>query len=428
MASLLDLPAHDRVQPRDTLERILTIDVLRGWALFGIFYAHMIYWYAGGPLPQDLYQVQNDLASALALGVYLIFIIGKFFALFSFLFGFSFYIQINSLMRRQQSVVRRFGWRLLILGAIGLVHHIIWRADILTIYVPLGFVLIFCRELSNRTLVILGLLLVLNILTKLAELVSLLWRGQVELIPTDLEVEGAAYYAVMKYGSLLDMARHNIGAMADKFYYQINSGRLLITFGFFLLGMFAGRMGYFHNSADHVDLFRRWWKKAGKTIVGCVLVAIVMAVALGAAGVEGDPSPWVMWLGGLLLEFFNVSLTLFYIISITLLMLKPRWQKWLSPLAPIGKMALTVYLSQTALGLMVFSSFGLGWFAETPLIANAGMCIALFLLQLLFCRWWLQYFNYGPVEWLWRSATDLRWQPFRKKSGVNPSVGSVTSG
>lgn len=418
MATLLDSPTGNNA-------RIVTIDVLRGWALLGIFYAHMIYWYAGGPLPQDLYQPQNDVASALALGVYLLFIIGKFFALFSFLFGFSFYIQIHNLLRRQQPVVRRFGWRLLILGAIGLIHHIIWRADILTIYVPLGFLLIFCRDLSNRTLLILGVLLALNIPTKLAELVSLLWRGQVELISGDLEAEGAVYYAVMKHGSLLDMAQHNIAAMVDKFYYQINSGRLLITFGFFLLGMFAGRMGYFHDIAAHVELFRRWWKKMGKAIIACVLLAVAMAIALGAAGVEDEPAPWVMWLGGFLLEFFNVSLTLFYIISITLLMRKPRFQQWLLPLAPIGKMALTVYLSQTALGLMLFSSFGLGWFAETALITNAGLCIALFLLQLVLCHWWLRYFNYGPVEWLWRTATDLRWQPLRKKPAANPFVESA---
>src|SRR5690606_39811001 len=62
----------------------------------------------------------------------------------------------------------RFAWRLSILGIIGLVHHAFWRADILTIYVPLGFLLLFARNLSDRTLLIIGGLLVLNIPTKLA--------------------------------------------------------------------------------------------------------------------------------------------------------------------------------------------------------------------------------------------------------------------
>src|SRR5690606_38772399 len=135
--------------------------------------------------------------------------------------------------------------------------------------------------------------------------------------------------------------------------------------------------------------------------------------------------PWVMWFGGMLLEIFNVSLTLFYIVTITLLMLKPRWQKLLTPLAGIGKMALTVYLSQTILGLAIFSSFGLGLFGETSLIVNVGICIALFAVQMLLCRWWLDYFNYGPMEWLWRSATDFRWQPFRRKKPETAVEGQI---
>lgn len=417
------LPASHAVNS----ERIITLDVLRGWALFGIFYAHMIYWYAGGPLPQDMYQPPNDIPSALALGLYLIFFIGKFFSIFSFLFGLSFYIQIQNLAQRQQPVFQRFGWRLLILGIIGFIHHIIWRADILTIYVPLGFLLIICRNISNRTLIIVAALLVFNIPTKIAEVISLLSRGEVQLLSGDLAAEGAEYYEVMKKGSLLEMAVHNFYALQDKLVYQINTGRLLITFGFFLLGMFAGRMGYFHNTADHSDSFRRWRKILLKTIGVCVLVAIATAIALNAAGVKGEPSPWVIWFGGALLEIFNVSLTSIYIISITLLMLKPRWQRLLSPLAGIGKMALTVYLSQTFLGLLIFSSFGLGLFGETSLILNTGICIALFAVQILLCNWWLRHFYYGPAEWLWRSATDLKWRSFRKR-GVGSSVEGETAG
>ena len=417
------LPASHAVNS----ERIITLDVLRGWALFGIFYAHMIYWYAGGPLPQDMYQPTNDIPSALALGVYLIFVIGKFFSIFSFLFGLSFYIQIQNLAQRQQPVFQRFGWRLLILGIIGFIHHIIWRADILTIYVPLGFLLIFCRNISNRTLLIVAALLVFNIPTKIAEVISLLWHGEVQLISGDLAAEGAEYYEVMKNGSLREMAVHNFYALQDKLVYQINTGRLLITFGFFLLGMFVGRMGYLHNTADHSASFRRWRKILLKAIGVCALVAIATAIALYAAGVKGEPSPWVIWFGGVLLEIFNVSLTSIYIISITLLMLKPRWQRLLTPLAGIGKMALTVYLSQTFLGLLIFSSFGLGLFGETSMILNTGICIALFAVQILFCNWWLRHFYYGPAEWLWRSATDLKWRSFRRRR-AGSSVEGETAG
>src|SRR5690606_26008089 len=228
-------------------ERILSIDVLRGVALFGIFYAHMVFWFAGGPLPQELYPSYTDVGSGLAIGFYMRFIIGKFFALFSFLFGLGFALQIQSLTRRYHNVAARFAWRLSILGVIGLVHHAFWRADILTIYVPLGFLLLFARNLSDKTLLVIGGLLVLNIPTKLAEFVSLVVRGEVELFKEDVAVLGAEYYAVMKNGSLGEMVAHNIQAMRDKFIYQINSGRLIITFGFFQLGMLASRRTCFDD-------------------------------------------------------------------------------------------------------------------------------------------------------------------------------------
>src|SRR5690606_36883568 len=126
---------------------------------------------------------------ALAMGVYLIFFIGKFFSIFSFLIGLSFYIQFQNLAQRQQPVFQRFGWRLLILGIIGFIDHIIWRADILTIYVPLGFLLIICRNISNRTLIIVAALLVFNIPSKIAEVISLLWRGDVQLIRATLPLK-----------------------------------------------------------------------------------------------------------------------------------------------------------------------------------------------------------------------------------------------
>src|SRR4051812_45951449 len=79
--------------------RIAVIDVLRGFALFGILYAHMIFWYSGGALPQQLYRENIGAASGIAMAIYFIFIIGKFFSIFSFLFGLSFYIQMKSLMK-----------------------------------------------------------------------------------------------------------------------------------------------------------------------------------------------------------------------------------------------------------------------------------------------------------------------------------------
>jgi uncharacterized protein len=90
---------------------------------------------------------------------------------------------------------------------------------------------------------------------------------------------------------------------------------------------------------------------------------------------------------------------------------KERWIKRLAPLANIGKMALTTYLTQSIVGVFLFFHVGFGLFGKTTPAQNIGICIVIFALQMIFSTWWLKKFYYGPVEWLWRSATFLKWQP-----------------
>ncbi len=405
--------------PAQKIDRIVTLDVLRGFALFGILYAHMIFWYAAGPLPQETYQLYKDVGSGIAIGTYMIFIIGKFFSLFSFLFGLSFYMQIQGLINRHEPVITRFGWRLTILGIIGLLHHAFWRADILSIYVPLGFLLLFLRNLSNKALLIIGPILVLNIPTKFAELISIIGRDQLALIDIDLKTVAAEYYAVVSQASFTEMINHNVQAMSDKFVYQINSGRLLITFGFFLLGMLAGRMHWFENIASQSDFFKKVLKKSSWALAIAVLLGVVLGAIIAVLKIDVEKTPLAGWLGGFILEFLNVSLTLIYITGISLLMLKSKWEARLTRLAAVGKMALTSYLMQTLIGVFIFFNIGLGLFTKTSPGMNALLCFAIFGLQIFFCRWWLQHFHYGPVEWLWRSATDFKWQPLYKQRAEN---------
>lgn len=395
-------------------DRIVTLDVLRGFALFGILYAHMVFWYAGGPLPEEIYKLYSTPGSGIAVGFYMIFIISKFFAVFSFLFGLSFYIQIDKLVKRHQSVVGRFGWRLTILGILGVLHHIFWRADILTIYVPLGFLLLFFRNLSNKTLLVVGAMLVLNIPTKCAEIVSILLRGKLQLIEDDFRVTGAVYYEIIKNGNFSAMIQHNIQAAGEKINYQVNSGRGFITFGFFLLGMLAGRKQWFVSIQQNAALFKSLLKKSSLVLLTAVIAGILFGAATFALKIDMQETPIAGWLMGFIVEFFNVSLTVVYITGVSLLMLRPKWAKKLNPLASVGKMALSVYLSQSIIGVFLFFNVGLGLATLTSPGQNALLCLAIFASQIFICRWWLTVFNYGPVEWVWRCATDLKWKPLKQ--------------
>jgi uncharacterized protein len=337
----------------------------------------------------------------------------KFFSIFSFLFGLSFYIQINSLARRGDNVALRFGWRLALLGVVGITHHALWRGDILSIYVPLGFLLIFARHLSNKALLILGAVLVLNLPTKLFELVALLRTGKADFIASDYVSEANAYFHFVKDSGFVDMLLGNLAALPTKIDYQLTSGRLWITFGFFLLGMLVGRLGWFER-ADSDAIAKRLFKRSWQVALLCVVLGAAIGGAAVALGANMQEKSWAYWCSEYAIDAFNAAFTVFYICGIALLMHKPRWARRLAPLADIGKMALTSYLMQTLFGLLLFYQVGLALFLQTSPGLNALMCIGIFAFQVVFSRWWLSRFHYGPLEWLWRSATFFKWQPMVK--------------
>jgi uncharacterized protein len=398
-------------------DRIITVDALRGFALFGILYAHMIFWYTAGPLPQKLFGSYQDIGSGIAMGLYGLLFIAKFFSFFSFLFGLSFYLQMKSFEKRNESFLLRYGWRLLILGIIGLIHHALWRGDILSIYVPLGFILIFARKLSNKAILIIAFILVLNIPTKIYEAGSLLF-STTQAAPNDFDKDAQHYYDVVKNASFIDMVIDNVKALPTKFDYQVSSGRGIITFGFFLIGMYAGRQKWFENLDTLKPFVKRVWKTASFGLLGLIGVAIIIGLGSFLLKINMQENKWMQWFMGFIFDFFNTGLTIFYISGLTLLMYKSNWQKVLYPLAPIGKMALTSYLMQTFFGLLLFYSFGLGLFTITSPAINSVIGIGIFLLQVVICTLWLKYFSYGPIEWVWRSLTFFKLQPIVKKINI----------
>lgn len=122
--------------------RIDTVDILRGFALAGILYAHMVIWYTGAAIPPEVYTKYDSTLNGIALGIFGALVFGKFFSVFSFLFGLSFYLHFQK-KRSRPGYRRVYLWRLFLLFLIGLVHHLFWRGDILTLYAVLGVALFF---------------------------------------------------------------------------------------------------------------------------------------------------------------------------------------------------------------------------------------------------------------------------------------------
>jgi uncharacterized protein len=113
-------------------------------------------------------------------------------------------------------------------------------------------------------------------------------------------------------------------------------------------------------------------------------------------------------------DAWNNAMTLFYVATFALLYLRPRWQERLSGCAPVGQMALSAYVAQTAIGVLVFFGFGLGLLGTLGNRATMPLGLAVFVLEAWVCAAWLRRFRYGPLEWLWRSLTWLRVETLRK--------------
>jgi uncharacterized protein len=206
---------------------------------------------------------------------------GKFFTVFSFLFGLSFAIQLANAARKGGNLTPRFLWRITILFGIGFVHSLFFTGDILIIYAVLGFFLVPCQKLSNRVLLIAGTLLVLNAPLFLGRLlvlnapppsrVEMEQRKQQE---QSLQNQATEQFEVKHSGSLSDVIRLNLtSGFVGKLIFQLISGRLFISFGLFLLGVVAGRAQLFSNTPRNVRFFR------GTLLVSGVIALVSTPIA-----------------------------------------------------------------------------------------------------------------------------------------------------
>ncbi len=393
------------------MERIAVVDVLRAYALFGIMVTHAVTGFLAGPSPTPDFMVTTPLDQAVAKAEHLL-TFGKFYTIFSFLFGLSFAIQLDNATRKGVGFAGRFTWRLMVLALIALVHGVFFTGDILIFYVILGLLLIPFRRLKTKTLFITGIILALNIPGLLIGTVLLSGPPPTpEQIQASAELQqqfvqiGQRQFEVKQSGTLAELAQVNYTTgLMTKSFFMIFSGRLWITFGLFLLGMCAGRLEIFRDTEAHRQFFRRLLWPAAVVAAITTTIEFIRPVGfqlLSAADLFSSFS----------FSIQQLSLSAFYVAVVTLLFWRSPSRGILPALAPAGRMGLTTYLGQTVFGVVVFYGLGFGLLGQVGAAAAVGMGIAFFILQILLAQAWMSRFNLGPVEWIWRSLTHLKWQP-----------------
>lgn len=433
------------VRPR---ERIVTLDVLRGFALFGILFVNV----TATTQPADWFGVRWHEIGALDTAIEvlkLFFVQGKFYTLFAFLFGIGFAIQLERAEHRGQRFAWRFAWRMVLLFGIGLFHVLfIWDGDILNTYAVGGLILLLfygVKRLLDRlarrltggprqgigrrwalagvvVLVFGPLLLFAGFLTyafdvraaalageELTEFQQGVWR-QIQSVEDPVRVaqreeRRAETTATFAHGDFSDTLAHRILHLPQRI---ISGPFWLIVAGIFMLGAYFGRQDFIGRAAELRDGFRRLLVVS--SLVGAPLSAVFVYVSMTAPELEA--LAWSSWINFTTKTASGLAFALAYVALITLLMLTAA-RRWLEPLAPVGRMALSNYLLQSVVGTVVFYGFGLGLMGELGSFEQVLYIVVLFGTQMACSRWWLTRYRFGPVEWLWRSLTYLRWQPMR---------------
>ena len=403
--------ASSRLKPTN---RITIVDALRGFALAGIVICHVVENYIGSvPTAEFNDAVHQGLIDDIVDGFIGIFLRGKFIALFSFLFGLSFFIQMDNAHTKGKRFGTRFLWRLILLFAIGFVHSLFYRGDILTVYAILGIFLIPFYNVSNKWLLGIAALLFMG-LARFLLFASIGGEGVFTNFDIDPESPKVlAYYDTLKNGTLLDVfATNATQGHIDKAEFQYGVfGRGYFTFAFFLVGLFVGRSGFFKRFKEETKLMK---KILVYSLIALVVSFGIMAGGFISMGTNFNLQSWNAMIGLTGMDMSNAAMTIIYIVLFTMWFKKSKGEKLLLKFAPYGRMALTNYVLQSIIFTFVFFGWGLGLIGELRQVYTFLLALLFIALQMLVSKWWLQHFKYGPLEWLWRSLTFFKIFPFRK--------------
>jgi uncharacterized protein len=350
--------------------------------------------------------VMFSLTDKILFGFNQIFFVGKFYLIFSLLFGVSFYIQTAKPQANGQAWRLRFAWRLLLLLGFGYIHHFFYRGDILMLYALIGFLLLPLNHLSSKTLLILAVFFFLGGGRFLGFI--LLSDSAVYGMPGYPDGSEALthYFQTLKSGSLAEVFTINAwDGIKNVMIFQFGmGGRGYLTLALFLLGIVLGRTQFFQNLDSNIPQLKRLMLWSLPVIVLSIAATVFLFMQ-----VEQPMSfrSWPEVFAFTAYDLANLSISLLITAGFLKILLTNRGKKVLSIFAPYGRMALSNYLLQALIGTSIFYGYGLGLIAELGATQIFAIALLIFSFQLVLSHLWMTVFLFGPLEWLWRSATKL---------------------
>jgi uncharacterized protein len=388
-------------EPLPSTERLLLLDIRRGFAIFGILVVNMAIFMAPDFLPSHVPRLlpwYDQLVKFLVR----FFAQGKFFTIFSFLFGLGFGLQLVRAEAKGNDILSFYPRRLLALLGLGVLHYLLfWEGDILRLYAILGFVLLAFRHRSNRTVfVVAASCFILSVLLSMIVLSMLSTSGTsnptLSATGIDFVAEARAAYTSSSYLAVL--AYHARIFFYDFGYLMLIQG--LSVLSLFLLGLYIGRLRLLDRLPEQQGRLRR-----------ILVVGLILGLFSNLVYVASKNPAWT----GLGYVFAGTALAAFYLSALALLLREEAWRRRLAPLACVGRMALTNYVLQSIVCTTVFYGYGFGQYGKMGPAGGLLLGGLVFGFQIPLSVWWFKHFQYGPLEWLWRVFTYGKRPPFLKK-------------
>ncbi len=401
--------------PISAPERIIAIDVLRGFALLGILVMNI-----QGFATISAAYMNPTAYGTLEGGEYVVWLLchlfadQKFMTIFSLLFGAGIVIMADRQQAKGRSAAalhyRRMAWLLVI----GLIHgYLIWYGDILYIYALCGAIVFLLRRLPPWLLVVFGILSI-SVASAYSIMVgfSIPYWPEEQLLtleredwapPADLVEKELAIYR----GSWLEQLPHRAEAtfFMQTFLFLIlflwrAGGLMLIGMALYRWGVLTGkRSNLFYTAMIVIGLF-----------VGLPLIMYGVRCNFAA----GWGIRYSFFHGGQFNYWGSLMMSTAYIGAIMIACKYELLTRLLRPLAAVGQMALTNYLLHSIVCTTIFYGHGFGQFGHFSRVQQIMTVFAIWAVQLAVSPIWLHYFRFGPFEWLWRSLSYWHWQPIRR--------------
>jgi uncharacterized protein len=408
--------------------RIAALDTVRGVAVMGILAMNIVafampFQAYNNPVAYGM-EGSADLVSWL---VSFIFIDGKMRGLFSFLFGASTLLVIERARQSGASPARIHYARMLWLLVFGLLHfYFIWFGDILAGYALTGLILYFFRNLSIRALIIWGVsLVVVQFLLFAAIGAGAVYMSQAAAGPNpDPEMmrqwgqmqKGFAPLAGPALAAKLALFQ---GPYADLVHLRLIEHVTNPLFGLLFFGWETLAYMLFGMAALKSGLFRGEWPPARyrKIALTGLLIAVPVYAVLAWLLIRADFSvPMIFVLSMAATVPFRPVMVLAY--AALIILLTRGGGRLVERIAAAGRAAFTNYLGTSILMTTLFYGYGLGLYGSMSRIELWLVVLAMWALMLLWSKPWLERFQYGPFEWLWRSLSRLELQPMRRRPAV----------